>query len=84
MPGFSDLFGSDDSDTLPEWLQGVGAVVEAGLDIYGEIASGQSQPPPQPIYEQRPAAAAPWGATNSMLLWAAAIGVFIYFSSRKR
>ncbi len=60
--GFSDLFASESNDSLPGWLQQGAAILDSGIDLYGEIAGGNDRPPLPPMQTQNAAPATPYAS----------------------
>jgi len=80
---FADLFSTNNSDSLPEWLQSGIGIVDSGLDIYERIAGGGEGPVLEPMERTTSAPANPFGSTTTVLLIGAAVLAFIVLSKKK-
>jgi hypothetical protein len=83
---FSDVFSTNDSDSLPDWLRTGAAIVDEGLDLYDRIGQGGEQPQLPPIQTQSAAPASPFGLTPMVALVGGVILLYVFFgmSSRRR
>jgi hypothetical protein len=48
MVNLSSILSTEGTDGLPSWLQGIGGIVEQGLDIYGQVQGALNDDEPAP------------------------------------
>lgn len=84
MSLFSELFSTENSDSLPDWLRSGAAIVDEGLDLYDRIAQGGEQPEQPPMRTQSAVPATPFGLTPMVALVGGAVLLYVFFGLSRR
>lgn len=84
MSFFSEVFSTENSDTLPDWLRSGAALADAGIDLYDRIAGGAEEPTLPPIREQAAAPIPSVSLTPMVMLVLVAVGGYLLLGLARR
>lgn len=84
MSFFSEVFGTDGAEQLPEWMRTGAAIVDEGLDLYERVSGGDESYPPPVMQSSAPAPVSPFALTGVMGFAIVAVGLYLFLGIARR